>query len=223
MIFTNLLLIRAFACSCFLAAALLAPTAVLAQNEPNILGLPVVPQPKPGSTPAATAKSNANSPSSAASAPPPPTAPDRSAIAGQLGIQHGIQNGVGRLLFTTQATFTTAGQRSGAIDAAKVVQRDLGKSCGKQCKPEKMAAPEILPSGQLQFALVFSPLHQHLTQDQFLAALQSRPFNLTPEQLKAPVVAPPQVQVQVEQAAPANPSNPAGTASPTTAPASAAK
>jgi hypothetical protein len=194
--------------SCWLlAAALLASASLFAQNEPNVLGLPVVPQPKPGSAPAAVPAAKTNT----APAPTPPTDADRSAIAGQLGIQHGIQNGVARLLFTTQASFTTAGQRSNAVDAARAVQRDLGKSCANQCKPEKMATPQILPSGQLQFELLFKPLHQHLNQTQFVAALQSRPFNLTPEQLKAP--APPQIQVQVEQAAPASPAAASASAS----------
>jgi hypothetical protein len=98
---------------------------------------------------------------------------------------------------TTKASFATAGAKSGAIDAARAVQRELGAACGKQCKPEKMAAPKILSSGQLEFELAFRPLYQHLTQAQFVAALQSKPLNLTPAQITAPVQAPAPVSVSV--------------------------
>jgi hypothetical protein len=68
------------------------------------------------------------------------------------------------------------------------VQRDLAIACAKQCKPVKMGAPKILAGGQLEFDVAFAPLYQHLNQAQFLAALQSKPLNLTPAQLNAPAI-----------------------------------
>ncbi len=175
-------------------------------QEANVLGLPAIPQPKPGSTPAAASPASAASgAASKASAAATPTPNNRSALAGELGVQHSSREGLGRIIFTTRAVFQTAGTRSDAIEAARTVQRDLNQACGKQCQPIKMAAPKILASGQLEFELAFKPLHQTLSQDQFVAALQSRPLNLTPVQLTAPpvVIAPPQVSVQVAPAAPA--------------------
>lgn len=160
-------------------------------QEANVLGLPAVPQPKPGSQPVGPAGS-ASAPKSAGVTPA-----SRDALAGEMGLQHSALNGVGRLILTTKATFATAGAKSGAIDAARSVQRDLAQSCGKQCKPMKMSAPKILPSGQLEFELAFAPLHQHLNQAQFLAALQSRPLNLTPAQLTPPAPQPPAVSVSI--------------------------
>lgn len=158
----------------------LAQNPLLAQ-EANVLGLPAVPQPKPGSAAAA---------GTGTAAKPMPMAPNnRDVLSGEMGLQHSALNGIGRLVVTTRSTFATAGAKSSAIDAARSVQRELDKSCGKQCKPEKMAAPKILPSGQLEFELVFRPLHQHLSQAQFVAALQSKPLNLTPAQLAAPAPA----------------------------------
>lgn len=163
-----------------LVPALLVAAAAYAQ-EANILGLPAIPQPKPGS--AAPQAAGANAAAAARSA--------RDALSGEIGLQHSALAGVGRLIITTRATYTTTSAKSSALEAARSVQRDLSKSCGKQCKPEKMAAPKILPGGQLEFELAFKPLHQHLTQPQFMALLRSEPLNLTVAQLTAPAVAAP--------------------------------
>jgi hypothetical protein len=163
-----------------LAAYFLAAAPASAQ-EANVLGLPAIPQPKPGSS-AAAASAAAKSGTAAPTAAPP----SRQALAGELGLQHSTINGVGRLVVTTRATFATAGAKSNAVDAARDVQKEVGKACGRQCKPEKMKPPTILPTGQLEFELAFSPLHQHLNQAQFLAILQSQPLNLTAAQRTPP-------------------------------------
>lgn len=159
-----------------------------------MLGLPAIPQPKPGvaASPAGAA-SGAKAPGAAAAATPG----NRDALTGEMGIQHSALAGLGRVILTTRTTFATAGAKSSAIDAARSVQRDLDQACGKQCKAQKMTAPKILASGQLEFELAFRPLYQHLNQAQFLAALQSKPLNLTPAQLAAPVQAPPPVSVSI--------------------------
>lgn len=176
--------------SAFALISLLISLSAQAQ-EANVLGLPAVPQPKPGAAAASGAK-----PASA-----PKTSPDtpanRDILAGELGLQHSALNGLGRLIITSRATFATAGAQSSAIDAARNVQRELGKSCGKQCKPEKMAAPKILSNGQLEFELAFRPLYQHLNQAQFVAALQSKPLNLTAAQTTPPVAVPPAVSASI--------------------------
>jgi hypothetical protein len=174
-------------------------------QEANVLGLPAIPQPKPG----AAASTGAANTGTAAKAAPASTPGNRDALAGEVGIQHSAREGIGRVIITTRATFTTAGVQSNALDAARLVQNELGKSCGKQCKPIKMTAPKILASGQLEFELAFTPLHLHLTQPQFLALLQSKPLNLTPEQLKAPA-ATPAVAVQIGPTSQQPPATPTG-------------
>jgi hypothetical protein len=176
---------------CALALSLPLLTAPALAQEANVLGLPAVPQAKP--TAAAGAASGASAPKTS-----PGTNPNRDIIAGEMGLQHSALNGLGRLIITTKATFATAGAQSSAIDAARSVQRELSKACLKQCQPQKMTTPKILPSGQMEFELAFRPLYQHLNQAQFVAALQSKPFNLTPAQLAAPVAAPaPSVSVSI--------------------------
>jgi hypothetical protein len=165
-----------------LALSFLSLASALAQ-EANVLGLPAVPQPKPGSAAAA------GSPAAAKPAAAPASSPaiaNRELLAGEVGIQHSALGGIGRIVLTTRTSFGTAGTAGNAIAAARLVQKELALACGQQCKPQKMAAPKILSSGQLEFELVFSPLHQHLNQAQFLAALQGKPLNLTAAQLTAP-------------------------------------
>jgi hypothetical protein len=162
-------------------------------QEANVLGLPAIPQPKPGSP--ATATNTVNNKAAATELM------SRDIFAGQLGIQHSALNGIGRMLITTVKTFPTPAASSQALAVARVVQRELSLSCGKQCKPQTMTAPKILPTGQLQFDLVFRPLHQFLTQAQMLAAVQGQALNLTAAQLTAPAPA----------AAPAAPTAPAKT------------
>lgn len=149
-------------------------------QESNVLGLPPIPQPKPGAAGALPSNPSAKAPT------PAGARTTRDAITGEMGLQHSALNGTGRLIATTRATFTTAGARGTAIETALLVQRELSQACGKQCKPLKMPPPKILSTGQLEFELAFAPLHQHLTQAQFLAALQGKPLNLSPEQLTAP-------------------------------------
>ncbi|MBS7806987.1 hypothetical protein [Variovorax sp. PCZ-1] len=164
-------------------------------QEANVLGLPAIPQPKPGAAAAGPAKSASAAPEVAAS---------RDILAGELGLQHSALNGQGRLIITTRAMFATAGAKSAALDAARGVQLELSKACGKQCKPEKMSAPKILPTGQMEFELAFRPLYQHLNQTQFLAALQSKPLNLTPAQLAPPAAIPTSVTASPTASAPAS-------------------
>lgn len=179
-------------------------SAPLIAQEANVLGLPAIPQPKPGSAPpAGIAKPGSGAPATKGAAPT--SIANREAISGELGLQHSAREGIGRLIVTTRTVFATAGGRSTAIETGKFVQKELAIACGKQCQPQKMAAPKILSSGQLEFELVFAPLHQNLSQAQFLAALQGRPLNLTPQQLQAPAL--PAVQVQI-QSSPAS-TNPA--------------
>jgi hypothetical protein len=200
--------LRFFRSSCM--AAVLSTVAVFGQlataQEVNILGLPAIPQPKPGQAPAAapanstTAKGKPGATTTAAGLQ---VQPSRLPIAGELGIQHSAREGVGRIVITTRAAFATAAARETALDTGRLVQRDIATACGKQCRPEKMAAPKILSTGQLEFELSFRPLHQHLQQAQMLALLQGQPMNLTPAQLAAASAA----------EAPASSASTAGTAS----------
>jgi hypothetical protein len=158
-------------------------------QEANVLGLPAIPQVK---TPTPTGSTGTTGTGASTAAKPAAAAlNNRDALAGELGLQHSALGGLGRLVVTTRTSFATAGAKSTALDAARTVQQGLAKSCGNQCKPEKMAAPKILSSGQLEFELSFRPLYLHLNQTQFLAAIQGNPLNLTAQQLTLP--APPVV------------------------------
>jgi hypothetical protein len=174
--------IRLHLCLFFMFLFSLSATRAHAQ-EANVLGLPVVPQVK---TTSPTGSTSSTATSSAASKAAAASTGSRDALAGELGLQHSALGGLGRLVITTKTNFATPSARSSAIEAARTVQQGLAISCGKQCKPAKMAAPKILSSGQLEFELVFRPLYLHLNQAQFLAAVQGNPLNLTAQQLTPP-------------------------------------
>lgn len=180
-----------------LATCLLMLAVPALAQEANVLGLPAIPQAKPSAVAGSANPASAPKKPGATPAGTPASSPSRDVLAGEMGLQHSALDGLGRLIITTRATFATTGVQSNAIDAARAVQRDLGSACGKQCKPQKMTTPKILASGQLEFELAFRPLYQHLNQVQFVAALQSKPLNLTPAQLNAPVAASPAVSVTI--------------------------
>jgi len=164
-------------------AAILASAAWSAfAQEPAVPGVPAL---RPLSAEAAPTRP-ASAPKKPAATPPA----SLTLLTGAMGVQHSARDGLGRLVFTTGATFTTNEAQRSATTAARSVQRGLANACGTQCKPEKMAPPKVLPSGQLEFELVFRPLYQHLTQAQYVAALQSQPFNLTPAQINVPAPGP---------------------------------
>ena len=55
---------------------------------------------------------------------------------------------------TTEKTFVGDAQRAQAIQAAKLIQRDVGLACGNLCKPAPMPSPGIQPDNTLGFDIV---------------------------------------------------------------------
>jgi len=172
---------RLLACSAR-AAILTSVTCSAFAQETAVPGVPTL---RPLAAESAPARP-ASAPKKRAATPPA----SLTLLTGAMGVQHSARDGLGRLVFTTGATFTTQEAQRSATTAARSVQRGLANACGSQCKPEKMAPPKVLPSGQLEFELVFRPLYQHLTQAQYVAALQGQPLALTPAQITAPAAGP---------------------------------
>jgi hypothetical protein len=145
--------------------------------EPNILGLPAVPQSK---TPVSA---NTSAKPSAPTAAAREVTNARNAISGEMSVEHGVQDGAGRLIYTTKASFGTTALKNEALAAGRLVQEEFAKkSCSKPCTPIKTDPPQILPDGRLQFALALKPLYRHLTQAQYFAAMQGAPLVLSAEQ-----------------------------------------
>jgi hypothetical protein len=167
--------------------------------EPNILGLPAVPQPKPGASAPASpgAPGQAAGKAAPAGAQPLPATDPRSFLTGQMSIQHSVIDGVGRVVATSQGSYPTPEDRQQVLKAGVAMQAGLKDACGKQCQPMPMPKPEILPSGQVQVQFVFKPIYSHLSNEQMVALMQGKPMQLSDAQRKAPAAVPPTVKVEV--------------------------
>ena len=136
----------------FLALATLCYLPFLhAQDSNNILGLPAVPQnPK-------LAASAATPSTKAASSPIKPSDADiKSILSGNLKLASFYPEGQVILRVATEKTFIGNTQRTQALQAARLLQRDARQACGKLCKPEPMPAPTFQPDNTLSFDIVIS-------------------------------------------------------------------
>ena len=126
-------------------------TLLHAQDSNNILGLPAVPQ-GPPATPLAT--------TAAAKKPAQPTKPSdadiKSALSGKLNLASFYPEGQIIVRVTTDKTFVGNVPRAQAIQAARLVQRDVRLACSKMCKPEAMPAPTLQLDNTLSFDIVIS-------------------------------------------------------------------
>lgn len=149
--------------------------------EPNVLGLPAVPQTKPGAgVPAPIAAQTAV-------APPPDI---RSFITGPMSIQHSAVGGVGRIAAVSQAIYKTSADRQMAIKAGEAMQSGVRAACGKQCQPLPMTKPYMTREGQVHIDIAFKPLYANLNHEQMVLLLQGKPVQLSQAQrtvLLAPV------------------------------------
>jgi hypothetical protein len=199
-------------------------------HEPNILGLPPIPQQRaPVAAPSLPAGVSASLKTPAGKVPvtstvaqqPTPMDDPRNFISGAMGIQHSAREGIGRMIATTHASFATPADRERAIKGAEAMQRGVKDACGKDCSPLPMSKPSITPEGKVMVEFVFKPLHAHLSNQQMIALMQGKPLQMTDAQRKPPApTAPPQVSVQI-QTPPAAQGTPAAAPAPAPAPAPA--
>ena len=108
-----------------MALLLLGHTALLhAQDANNILGLPAVPQ---GPALGASAAKNPAVPLK------PSEADIKSVLSGNLKLASFYQEGLITLRVATDKTFGGEVARAQALQAARLVQRDARRACGKLC------------------------------------------------------------------------------------------
>lgn len=123
---------------------------VQAQDANNILGLPAVPQ-----NPALAASSGKKA------APPagtgkPGEAEIKSVLSGNLKLASFYPEGQIIVRVTSDKTFAGDTARGQALQAARLVQRDVRIACSKLCKPAPMPAPTLQPDNTLTFDIVVS-------------------------------------------------------------------
>jgi hypothetical protein len=207
-----------------------ASATVLAQPEANVLGLPAVPQIKapsevaPSATPGTpsagkpgakpSANPGASAPKAGASAPVNQATNDsalKSVLSGGVTMASSYNSTTTTVRVTTANTYPGAVLAAQAIQAARLVQRDLKLSCGKLCKPAPMAAPQILKDGTLQFDMVIDGYQGQLSNEDMLSMMMAKP-------LPVPAAPKPVAPVPPPAAAAAKPTAPAAAADTATTP-----
>lgn len=196
------------------AALLLVGTAALhAQDSNNVLGLPAVPQvPQP---PAAAGASGPAAKPAAASAVS--DAQIKSALSGNMSLASFYQPDLVTVRVTTAKAYLGEVPRVQALQAARLVQRDIRLSCGKLCKPGPMPAPTLQANNTLIFDLVLSGYAGKISTADMVNLISAKPIAPGSQPVAAPIA----VAVATGPITASVTSLPAG-ASPQTAPSSEA-
>ncbi len=152
--FTTVATMTALACGIALA------------QEANILGLPATPQ---------TAASGAKG----APAPSVPLIRDvdsKAILSGGMQMASSYQGKITTVRVTTVNPFTSPEQRAQALAAARLMQRDVPLSCGKQCKSAAMPEPKLLPDGKVQFDLNIEGFPRILDREDMINMIKGVPL-----------------------------------------------
>ncbi len=140
--------------------------AAASAQESNILGLPAVPQ-----TTASGAKIVPNT------GPLIRDVEAKAILSGGVQMVSSYLDKQAMVKVTTINPFATEDQRRQAVEAARLVQRDLPLSCQSQCKPARtMASPKILPDGKLQFDMVIEGFPRLLDRDDMVNMIKGVPL-----------------------------------------------
>jgi hypothetical protein len=173
----------------FYLCMLSACTALPAYAQPNVLGLPAVPQgpgaPVAAPTPASSGARKAGIPASLPFQIADQQA--KSVLSGGISLASSYVGRQATVRATTNAVFNTPEQRTAAINAARLVQRDVALACAKQCTTAPMPPGKILPDGKLQFEMVINEYPRPLSNDDMVAMLMGQPLKVLP---KTPASAP---------------------------------
>lgn len=197
--------------------------ALHAQDSNNVLGLPAVPQ--GAATNASPGKSATER--SAPALPAAPTDADiKSILSGSMRLASSYQSGQITVQVITEKAFMGDKLRGQALQAARLVQRDVGVPCGKLCTRGSMPAPGFLANNSLVFDIVIEGYAGLLSTADMINLVSGKPVSpgaaapaaKPPAPARAPVPAPPSASASASASAPA----PALSPSPSPAPPAAA-
>ena len=120
-----------------------------AQDANNILGLPAVPQ-RQAAPPTGTA-SGTQRPAAAAR---PTDAQIKAVLSGKITAASTYQDGLITVRVKTEKTFVGNAERTQALQAARLIQRDVRLACSSLCKPAPMPPPAIQTDNTLGFDII---------------------------------------------------------------------
>ena len=119
-----------------------------AQDANNVLGLAAVPQ-RPAAAPAEAASA-----AKKAVSIKPTDAQIKAVLAGKITAASTYQDGLITVRVATEKTFVGRAQRTQALQAARLIQRDVRLACGNLCQPAPMPPPVIQADNTLSFDIV---------------------------------------------------------------------
>ncbi len=76
-----------------------------------------------------------------------------------------------QVLVLSKKRFAQTAAKTRALQAARLIQRDVAVFCGNHCRALPMPAPQLLPNGQLRFSLRLTGLGRQLFQEELQALL----------------------------------------------------
>ena len=76
-----------------------------------------------------------------------------------------------QVLVQSKKRFSRAAEQARALQAARLIQRDVAVFCGSHCQALPMPAPQCLADGQLRFVLRLRGLGRQLFQEELQALL----------------------------------------------------
>ena len=193
-------------------AALLGHAALYAQDANNILGLPAVPQGPATNNSSKKLPVLPNAPSE------PSEGEIKSMLSGSMGLASSYQNGLITVRVTTGKAYKGDNIRKQILQAARLVQRDVGGACGKLCKPAAMLAPRFQPDNTLTFDIVIQGYAGLLSTTDMVNLVSGK--SISPAAAPAPAAVPAAVKPSAPPTAPV--SGPTAATTPQPASASAA-
>lgn len=180
---------RRFWGACVLLAGLLglghAPM-IRAQDANNILGLPAVPQ-----GPTAPASSAASTPAKPAVVARLTDAQIKAVLSGKITAASTYQDGLITVRVTTEKTFVGDAPRAQALQAAKLIQRDVRLACANLCRPAPMPVPVIRADNTLGFDIVVAGYAGSISQSDLINLVSGKRISAAIQSVPATLPSPP--------------------------------
>ena len=146
------------------------------QDTGNVLGLAPVPQSPAAPASSTAAAGNKTAVATQTNATKPTDAQIKSVLSGNITLASFYQQGLITVKGSTVKTFAGSALRAQALQAARLVQRDVKLACGKLCTPGPMPPPTLQEDNILRFDLVISGYEGKLSTVDMANLFNARPI-----------------------------------------------
>lgn len=95
----------------------------------------------------------------------------KAVLNGKVQASVSYQGKEAQVLVLSKKRFHTAAEQGRAVEAARLIQRDVAVFCGSHCQALPMPSPQLQAGGQLRFVLRLTGLGRQLFQEELQALL----------------------------------------------------